>query len=116
MYEIIVSIKVKNNLRLLASRYLSNSEYMNIYRSYRNKLLNKLINKKMFYYRNVLNVSKNNSRSLWGPTRTVAGDGLREYKIIKAINNDNDELISEQFNIVQYFNNYFSEIENKLAR
>lgn len=76
--------------------------------------MNKLIkNAKIVYYQNKININKNHTKNLWRIVNTVSSLN-KEQNICQTLNKLN-ELVKDEVQRAENFNEYFAEVGQKLA-
>lgn len=112
--SLINSINHKNSLFIATKRNPENLELKVEYQNYK-KTLKKLIEKrKADYYKNLIEINKNNKLNMWKSIKQLYTKPNTNNKI-GLINNELNEIITNNKNISNIFNKTFIETGEKLA-
>lgn len=113
---ILKSINTKDELFNRVKRNPRDSDILNKYKKYRNKL-NELTKKtKMKYYKSEITKNINCPKNIWNCVRTISNPNNNDYITdIKNIADEEGVIITNKKEISNKFCNYFTEIGQKLA-
>lgn len=108
------SINQKNNLFAELHRNPYNEQLRNYYKRYKNKLTNLINITKRDYYKRQIQINVGNKKNLWNIVQDISGKKQSD-KQIQGIKDENGELLNENIDIANEFNNTFIETGKKLA-
>ena len=111
--EIKTSIRTRNTLY---KKHLNNPTDLNteIWRRYRNKTTQAIKRAQEHYYNNILKGHQNSSKNLWKTFGKILNKNKHKRKSIGSLNIDGNSVTDPQL-ITESFNNFFSQIGEKLA-
>lgn len=110
---LLISIKEKNKLYRILRTDPNNVEVKNKYNNYKNKLRKLTASAKKLFFQNEIDRSKNKTKALWSCVNEACNKNSSRT-VVEKIQINNEE-VSDKQKIANAFNNYYSEIGQKLA-
>lgn len=82
---------------------------------YRNKLNDQIKSEKLNYYKTLSEINKDSSSEFWNSLKFLY-NSIKSDNFIGAVKNHEDNLITNNFEIAETLNKYFSEIAKNLVK
>ena len=112
--SLVNSVNHKNLLFIATKRNPENLELRAEYQNYKKNLKNLIEKRKVEYYKNLIEINKNNKLNIWKSMKHLYTKTNTNNKIA-LINNDQNEIITNNIDMANTFNKTFTEMGEKLA-